>query len=59
VGTFYSNIYKSNIQFDECDKLVELVKEFTPTISEQFKLDCECPITKLEISEAVSSMKKR
>ena len=58
VGTFYSNIYKSNIQFDECDRFIESVKAFTPTISEQFKLECERPITKVEISEAVGSMKK-
>lgn len=58
VGTFYSNIYKSNIQFIECDNFIESVKAFTPTISEQFKLNCDCPITKAEMSEAVSSMKK-
>lgn len=45
VGTFYSNIYKSNIQFIECDNFIESVKAFTPTISEQFKLNCDCPIT--------------
>lgn len=59
IGKFYSDIYKSNIQFDDCDRFVDSIKAFTPTISKQFKMDCKCPITKKEILEAVSSMKKR
>lgn len=58
VSSFYSNIYKSNTQVDDCDKFIESVKEFTPTISKHFKLECEQAITKIEISEAVLSMKK-
>lgn len=58
VGSFYSNIYRSNSNINDCDKFIESVKNFTPIISEHFKTNCERPITKLEISEAIQSMKK-
>lgn len=35
-----------------------MIKTFTPSISEQFKQNCEDPITKLEILEAIKSMRK-
>lgn len=34
------------------------IKNFTPTISEHFKTNCERPITKSEISAAIQSVKK-
>lgn len=37
---------------------MESIKNFTPTISEHFKTNCERPITKPEISVAIQSMKK-
>lgn len=58
VGSFYSNTYKSNSNINDCDRFIESVKNFTPTISEHFKTNCERPITKPEISEAIQSMKK-
>lgn len=58
VYSFYSNIYKSNSQINDCDKFIESIKKYTPTISEPFKTNCERPITKSEISEAIQSMKK-
>lgn len=52
VGSFYNNILL----------ILMIVKDlwsyFTPAISEHFKTNCECPITKPEISLAIQSMKK-
>lgn len=58
VGSFYKDIYKSNCNINDCDRFIESVKNFAPTISENFKTNCERPITKSEISEAIRSMKK-
>lgn len=58
VCSFYSNIYKSNFKIDDCEKFINLIKTFTPSISEQFQQNCEEPITKLEILEAIKSMSK-
>lgn len=58
VGSFYSSIYKSNSNINDCDRFIESIKEFTPTISEDFMLNCEQSNTKPEISEAIHSMKK-
>jgi len=33
VYSFYSNIYKSNSQINDCDKFIESIKKYTPTIS--------------------------
>ncbi len=58
VYSFYSNIYKSNFNINDCEKFITLIKSFTPSISEQFQQTCEEPITKLEILEAIKSMSK-
>lgn len=58
VGSFYENLYKSNSNINDCERFIESIKNFTPTISEHFKTNCERPITKPEISAAIQSMKK-
>lgn len=58
VNSFYSNVYKTNFQINDCEKCINLIKKETPTISEHFKQNCDEPITKPEILEAVKSMSK-
>lgn len=41
VGSFYKNIYKSNSNINDCERFMESIKNFTPTISEHFKTNCE------------------
>ena len=55
---FYSDLYSSIYNHSECEKFIDSVKDFTPQISNKFKLDCDKPILKLEISEATKKMKK-
>ena len=55
---FYSDLYSSIYNHSECEKCIDSVKDFTSQISNKFKLDCDKPILKLEISEAIKKMKK-
>ena len=54
----YSDLYSSIYNHSECERFIDSVKDFTPQISNKFKLDCDKPILKLEISEAIKKMKK-
>lgn len=54
----HSNIYKTNFQINDYEKCINLNEKETPTISEQFKQNCDEPITKLEILEAIKSISK-
>ncbi len=55
---FYSDLYSSNYNQIKGEEFINNVKEFTPQILDKFKLDCEKPLSKAEILEAGSKMKK-
>ena len=55
---FYSDLYSSVYNQTECEKFIDSVKEFTPQISIEFKSDCDRPILKSEILDAINKMKK-
>ena len=57
VASFYEDLYKSKFKSEHCEEFLNNIKEYIPTISEQFKTDCEQPISNNEVVEALKHMK--
>lgn len=58
VENFYKNIYVSKAQPEACDPFIQSIKEFIPVISEQFRVHCDQPFTKVEMEMAMKSLTK-
>lgn len=58
IYTFYRDIYKSNDVVYDCEQYIPIIKNKIPQINEQFKHDCDKPITKMEMADALKSMNK-
>ena len=57
IGSFYQNVYISKFEPLSCVEYLNSIKTYVPTISEEFRTNCEKPILKCEFVEALKQMK--
>lgn len=55
--SFYKELYTSKFEPLSCDEFLDKVKEYIPTISDEFKSNCEKPLLNCEVVEALKRMK--
>lgn len=58
VSFFYSKLYSSNFNLNACSEFMNEIKQYCPSIEENFKSQCDSDLTLNEIREALFSMKK-
>lgn len=56
VALFYRELYKSKFEPTYCNEFFNDIKGHIPIISEQFKTNCEKPILKCELVDALKHM---